>query len=454
MGPIRPACPGGEACSRCTRQLRCSSAPPWDGTEALPPDSGHTDYDVVHQLPRRNLQPALAGSRIIETVVEALEREAMSLFRWFDMRGVGRAERLPKRLDSLIFEVTQRCNHDCLHCYNVWKNASPYPSGELTTTETLRMLDMALEETEATHLSLTGGEPLLRADLFEIIDHLRGRGITLNLVTNGALLDSATIERLLPDAISVFELPLLSAQRDIHDRMSGAPGAFDKATLAMAQLKATRQRVVGVFVATKPNLPTWRETIDLAFAMGLDGLMFNRFNPGGRGGKNVELLQASPAELTAALDVAEEMSARYGIHISCSIPMPPCLFDVSRYTRLSFGLCAAGTERSYFTLDPLGNLRPCNHSPRILGNILHTDFRHMVVSDTMAEFIQAHPAFCVTCDLGTSCQGGCKASAEACFGSPQMMDPFLRAFHRQAARRQMPLLAYAPRISARMAGMR
>jgi len=349
--------------------------------------------------------------------------------------------------DSFVFEVTQRCNHGCLHCYNAWKNPVAYPMGELPTDETLAMLGKMLDETGASLVSLSGGEPMLRADIHEIVDFLIGRGTTINLITNGTLLDEAAVARLTPDKISIFELPLLSCERAIHDRMSGAPGAFDKTTMAMADLKLAGARVVGVFVATKLNLDTWRETAELAVALGLDGVMFNRFNPGGRGCEHVALLQASPAEVQDALDVAEEVSREYELPISCSIAMPeevsreyelpiscsiampPCLFDVERYERLTFGFCAAGTDRAYYTLDPLGNVRPCNHSPTILGNIRETPFGAMAASETMREFVAARPAFCSGCVLEDECLGGCKAAAEACRGCVSEMDPFLAAFH-------------------------
>jgi radical SAM protein with 4Fe4S-binding SPASM domain len=185
-------------------------------------------------------------------------------------------------------------------------------------------------------------------------------------------------------------------------------------------------------VATRLNLATWHDTVEMAVALGLDGLMFNRFNPGGRGRENIEALQATPADLQAALDTAERLSEQYGIGISCSIAMPPCLFDTKRYKRLSFGFCAAGTARAYYTLDPLGNVRPCNHSATILGNIRRQSFAAMAQSAAMRCFLDARPGFCEGCAMALECQGGCKAAAEACCGSVREMDPFLRAFQSQA----------------------
>ena len=341
---------------------------------------------------------------------------------------------IQRRQQSFVFEATTRCNHDCLHCYNVWKNPRPYPQGELGTADTLAMLGAMLDQTGAGLVSLSGGEPMLRADLFEIVDFLAAHAVAVNFITNGSLLDQAAIARLAPDKVSVFELPLLSSRRELHDRMSGAEGAFDRVTMAMAELKAAGQRVVGVFVATRLNLSTWRETAELAFALGLDGIMLNRFNPGGRGAENLSLLQASPQEMRAALEEAERLSARYEMPINCSIAMPPCLFDWGRYPHLGFGLCAAGTERAYYTLDPLGNVRPCNHSTTILGNIRRTPFCQMADGERMRAFVSARPAFCAGCRLEATCQGGCKAAAEVCCGSPAALDPFLAAYCDQAVR--------------------
>jgi len=133
-------------------------------------------------------------------------------------------------LKSLIFEATQDCSFDCLHCYNAWKNEKPYPMGKMSIPQTLQMWEKIINETNVQLVTLTGGEPLLRENIFELIEYFYEKQINLNLITNGSLLDTNAIKKLIPNKISIFELPLLASNRDIHDKLSRYEGAFDKST--------------------------------------------------------------------------------------------------------------------------------------------------------------------------------------------------------------------------------
>jgi radical SAM protein with 4Fe4S-binding SPASM domain len=336
-----------------------------------------------------------------------------------------------RRLPSgFIFEVTTHCNLDCLHCYNVWKGDASYPTAELNTPRTLAMLDRMIRQMKPRLITLTGGEPLMRRDLSEIVDFINDRRIDLNLISNGSLISDAVVTQY-RGKIKVWELPLLSHRREIHDQL-GCGSFFDRVTYAVAALKAAGQTVVVVFVATALNLGDFRQTAELAFALGADGIMLNRFNPGGRGFANLGLLQATPGQLAALLREADDFAAESGLGISCSVPIPPCLMDTSQYNHLTFGFCAAGTSRAYYTLDPLGNVRPCNHSKTILGNINETGLREMLGSRTMRRFKSALPRFCHGCRWEKKCQGNCKAAAEVCYGDPCVCEPFLQTFIGQA----------------------
>jgi radical SAM protein with 4Fe4S-binding SPASM domain len=286
-------------------------------------------------------------------------------------------------------------------------------------------LTKALDEARCAHVTLTGGEPLLRKDLLQMLDLLRERDVMTTLISNGRLLDEPTAVDLLDRGVDLFELPLLSHRREVHDRLSGATGAFDAVLAAMAHIRYHGGQFVAVFVVTRLNLPDLYGAIKLAFAFGARGLMLNRFNPGGRGSAHLEELLPTADQLREALAIADEAAAEFNFSISCSIPIQPCLVDTDAYPHLGFGFCAAGTERAYYTLDPLGNLRPCNHTSTVLGNLLQESFADLIAPERMAPFVQALPAFCDPCVLRDLCQGGCKAAAQACYGSLAAEEPFL-----------------------------
>ena len=239
------------------------------------------------------------------------------------------------RLRSIIFETTQECNHACLYCYNIWnpdlkKTNNPYPKGQLDPSNTLDLLRKALDETHCPHITLTGGEPLLRKDLSQILDLLCEREIATTIISNGHLLDETTVVGFLDRGVGLFELPLLSHRREMHDHLSGCPGAFDAVLAAMAHIRYHRGQFVAVFVATKLNLPDLYDMIKLAFAFGSRGIMLNRFNPGGRGRDHLDTLFPTVDEVRQALDIAEAAATEFNLPISCSIPIQPCLIDTSQ----------------------------------------------------------------------------------------------------------------------------
>jgi radical SAM protein with 4Fe4S-binding SPASM domain len=116
----------------------------------------------------------------------------------------------------------------------------------------------------------------------------------------------------------------------------------------------------------------------------------------------------------------------FHLPISCSIPIQPCLIDIRQFPHLGFGFCAAGSQRAYYTFDPLGNLRPCNHTDIILGNLSESSFKNLINTKPNQVFTRAIPPFCSDCSRRAECQGGCKASAQVCYGSLIAQEPFLR----------------------------
>ncbi len=328
-------------------------------------------------------------------------------------------------LSTIIFEVTQACDHACLYCYNYWNHPN-WQGRRLSHSANVRpLLAHVLDQVECRHVTLTGGEPTLRADLPEIVSFLAAREVSVTLISNGHHLTRDVVGDLLQRGVRLFELPLLSFRRELHDQLSAAPGAFDAVLAALAEIRYQRGQAVAAFIATRRNLSDLYDTLKLAFAFGVSGVMLNRFNPGGRGAAHLDELLPSVAEMRAALDVAEDAAQEFQLPIACSIPIQPCLIDTSRYPHLSFGFCAAGSTRAYYALDTAGNVRPCNHTPTILGNVWRTPLADIIASPQLNDFTRAIPTMCEPCRLSAECQGGCKASAEVCYGDLGAPEPFL-----------------------------
>ncbi len=337
------------------------------------------------------------------------------------------------RLQTLIVEVTQACDHACCYCYNFWRHPdSTAPLDDALSVDLRPLLEHVLAQIDCRHVTLTGGEPLLRPDLLDIVEFLAARDVRVNLISNGHRLNAGRVQQLVRGGVTLFELPLLSHRRQTHDALCAAPGAFDAVLAALAHIRTCRGQAVVAFVATRHNIDDLADTIKLAYAFGARGLMFNRFNPGGRGASAVDELLPTVDQVRRALEVAERASQEYRLPISCSIPIQPCLIDVAVYPHLGYGFCAAGSERAYYTIDPHGNVRPCNHTPTVLGNVWQEPFAEIMASPRLADFVNALPAFCASCARRDECQGGCKAAAQVCSGDLAAEEPFLHANRAQA----------------------
>lgn len=331
------------------------------------------------------------------------------------------------RQDVVIYETTARCNLRCAHCYNIWKSpAVPGGApGELPTRRACRLIDRACRDSRCINFTFTGGEPCLRDDLEVLVKRARRHCPHVNLITNGTLLDEARVEALAGAGVGLFELPLNAAEPELYDSLAGLPGAFDRVVRAAAAIKRAGAALAFVFVGMRSNIGEWPRVLELGALLGGESFLFNRCNAGGCVGEDPGALFPSLDELRGALAVANGFAETHDVGIGASIPIPPCLIDPAPYPNVGFGFCAAGTSRAYYTLDPLGNVRPCNHSTLVLGNIFEKRLMDMARGDAMRDFMGARPEFCSGCGIASECLGGCKAAAEQCYGDVRAVEPFL-----------------------------
>jgi len=325
-----------------------------------------------------------------------------------------------------IIELTEECNNKCHYCYNVWKlDGRKEPKKELTTKEWKFLIEKLHRETGCTSISISGGEPTLRKDFFEILDVINNLHIEPILISNGSNMTEEVIKKCIERGVKVFELPLLAPSRELHNEIAGND-CWDRIIEAIVTIRALGGKPVVVFVATNKNLPYFEDTLKLAIALESESMMLNRFNPGGEGIKHIDELLPSAEDFEKAMEIGNRLSLEYKFPIGSSIPVQPCLIDLNKYPYIKAGFCVAGTDVGYFTIGPDGKMRPCNHSPSILGDYLTESFEDIVRKPAVEEFRTSIPEICKPCSLAEQCQGGCKAAAEVCSGSPKELDPFLK----------------------------
>lgn len=182
----------------------------------------------------------------------------------------------------VIWNLVRRCNLTCKHCYSI--SADKDFAGELDTAEVFRVMD-DLKAARVPVLILSGGEPLLRKDLFEIAARAKSMGFYVGLSSNGTLIDASNIDAI--DAIGFDYVGVsLDGIAETHDRFRRKAGAFD-ASLAGIGLCQQRGIKVGVrYTMTEDNAHDLPALLRLVEERGIDKFYFSHLNYAGRGNKH------------------------------------------------------------------------------------------------------------------------------------------------------------------------
>ena len=149
----------------------------------------------------------------------------------------------------IVWNCTQRCNLNCVHCYSHSQVASQV--NEMTTLEGKKMID-SLARFGTPVLLFSGGEPLIREDLFVLAEHAVQQGLRAVISTNGTLLSQAIVDRLKDIGVAYVGVSLDGTQ-EVNDRFRGAPGAFEKAIQGIQRCRNSDLKVGIRFTITRSN---------------------------------------------------------------------------------------------------------------------------------------------------------------------------------------------------------
>jgi len=330
---------------------------------------------------------------------------------------------------AAIWEITQKCNLRCKHCFSSSGRQQP---DELSTEEAKRAIDI-LADRKVLYINFTGGEPLLRPDMFEILGHASSKKMAINLSTNGTLVTSKVAELLRETNVQSVQISI-DGLGELHNRFRGMSGAFEEALRAIRLLKDAGMDVEISTSVNRTNLGQIPQIIDLAADTGALVFKTTLFIPVGRGRSNQgELaLEKRDVRWLARLikEKREELKGRLFLENCSSYPWlldENCPAPPSWMRARNIG-CSAGSTNIFISSN--GDVAPCPFlSDMRLGNICMDDFSKIWGSSRLDVFRNLTPGDlkgrCKDCEhLGMRCYGGCRAAALAYNGDLFGEDPF------------------------------
>jgi len=184
----------------------------------------------------------------------------------------------------VVWNVTKRCNLRCVHCY-ASADPSPHPD-ELTTEEGMALLE-DLAQFGCPVVLFSGGEPLMRPDILDLIHKAVTLGLRAVVSTNGVLIDRALARELKKCGLSYVGISM-DGLREVHDRFRGVKGAFDKAMEAVENCKAEGIKVGLRFTINKLNAQEIPGIFDLVEEYQIPRICFYHLVYAGRGSKLME----------------------------------------------------------------------------------------------------------------------------------------------------------------------
>lgn len=338
----------------------------------------------------------------------------------------------------VVWNITRACNLRCRHCYEFAETAGP---DEMDTAHALAAVD-ALETAGVAYIAISGGEPLMRKDLFTILETIKEKGMGFSIATNGTLLTREHVKRLVDADCLYAQVSLDGSNAGSHNWFRGRE-SFER-TIEGIKNAVEGGLPVGIsMTVTRHNYHEVPDTIDLAESLDASTFMHYNFIPTGRG-RDITELDITPGEREDLLAYMAKMAGKRRINLLSTAPQygRVCSENESLAIALThFGSMDAkvdgrirfladfiggcGTGRLYCAMEPNGDIKPCVFIPEILGNIQDRSLLDIWHNSEYLKRLRRRDEFsghCGSCDDRNIC-GGCRARALAYSGDIQACDP-------------------------------
>ncbi|MBA8935367.1 putative heme d1 biosynthesis radical SAM protein NirJ2 [Clostridium beijerinckii] len=306
----------------------------------------------------------------------------------------------------ISWNTTNKCNLKCSHCY---RDSGKESQGELNTEEAKLLIDQ-IAKANFKIMIFSGGEPLMREDIFELINYASKAGLRPVLGTNGTLISREMAEKLKAAGISAIGISLDSLDPKKHNKFRGNNEAFRDTIYAMKNC-----RDLGIRFQIHTTVMDWNKDeiislTDFSVAMGAAAHHIFFLVPTGRG-KDIEdeLLSSKEYEELLTSIMKKQSEVNIEIKPTCAPQFVRIAEDLGVNSRFKRG-CIAGT--SYCIINPKGDVQACAYLTEVAGNIREIPFDEIWKNSELLNNLrtQEYKGTCNSCKDKKSC-GGCRARA-------------------------------------------
>jgi len=332
------------------------------------------------------------------------------------------------------WNLTYRCNLACEHCY-LDAGGSPLvrtenfaDRSELGTEECFRVIDEIAAFAPECLTILTGGEPLLRRDILEIVRRAAERGLWVVVGTNGVRITENLANRLAEAGARGLSLSLDALDADRHDRFRRVRGAWQNTVEGAEILNRTGLPFIVQTTAGSHNLGELEAIADFAHGR-LAAKVWNLYFlvPTGRGQFISDISPAQYDEVLASLfRIQQKYDGRMLVNAKCAPHYIKTALENGAPIRTysgGAGGCPAGTH--YMGIRPNGDVTPCPYLPVFAGTLRSASLTDLWASSELFAGIRRRSALggrCGACELNAQC-GGCRARAYGMTGDLMAEDP-------------------------------
>ena len=322
-------------------------------------------------------------------------------------------------IPSLVsWNLTKKCNLQCPHCY---LSAGRAADRELTTDECLALLgEMRTLGTEM--LILTGGEPLLRKDIYHLAEAASSMGMWVVMGTNGVLVTRAVARKMIECGVKGVGISIDSADPDRHNAFRGGRNAWQHSVRALDICQEEGLEVLVQTTVMEENYDEIPALLDFARDHGAWSFNLYFLVQTGRGQGMTDLsAAATEAMLTRLVDLQEDYRPML-VRSKCAPQFKQIAYAMGR-GGLESGGCMAATE--YCRITPEGNVTPCPYMDVVAGSVLEESFT--TIWDNSSVFAELRETAnlkgrCGACEFKDLC-GGCRCRAFAATGDYLAEDP-------------------------------